>query len=249
MSLKNIYFVGNWKMNGSFNSIEFLKKLLFFAKKNEKNRNFKIILCIPSLLISYFRFFIKKPMIDLGAQNCSNIKEDYGPFTGQISPKMVKSCGANYVILGHSELRKVGENNITIKKKLELAAKNNLKVILCVGEDYLCYKKSRSNKYISNQLKVLSKKTIKNTIIAYEPIWSIGTGNIPSIDYINNIFNKIMIFTKKRYLMSPKMLYGGSVNENNINSLKNIKNCQGFLIGGSSLKYKSFTKLIKNYYK
>ena len=171
MSLKNIYFVGNWKMNGSFNSIEFLKKLLFFAKKNEKNRNFKIILCIPSLLISYFRFFIKKPMIDLGAQNCSNIKEDYGPFTGQISPKMVKSCGANYVILGHSEIRKVGENNITIKKKLELAAKNNLKVILCVGEDYLCYKKSRSNKYISNQLKVLSKKTIKNTIIEYEPIW------------------------------------------------------------------------------
>ena len=231
MSLKNIYFVGNWKMNGSFNSIEFLKKLLFFAKKNEKNRNFKIILCIPSLLISYFRFFIKKPMIDLGAQNCSNIKEDYGPFTGQISPKMVKSCGANYVILGHSEIRKVGETNITIKKKLELAAKNNLKVILCVGEDYLCYKKSRSNKYISNQLK------------------KIGTGNIPSIDYINNIFNKIMIFTKKRYLMSPKMLYGGSVNENNINSLKNIKNCQGFLIGGSSLKYKSFTKLIKNYYK
>lgn len=249
MSLKNIYFVGNWKMNGSFNSIEFLKKLVFFAKKNRKNRNFKIVLCIPSLLISYFRFFLKKPIIDLGVQNCSNVKKDYGPFTGQISPKMVKSCGANYVILGHSEIRKVGENNNIIKKKLELAADNNLKVILCVGEDYLCYKKLRSIKYISNQLKVLSKKTIKNTIVAYEPIWSIGTGKIPSIDYINNIFNKIVIFTKKRYLISPKLLYGGSVNESNINNLKNIKNCHGFLVGGSSLKYKSFTNLIKNYYK
>ena len=83
MSLKNIYFVGNWKMNGSFNSIEFLKKLVFFAKKNRKNRNFKIVLCIPSLLISYFRFFLKKPIIDLGVQNCSNVKKDYGPFTRQ----------------------------------------------------------------------------------------------------------------------------------------------------------------------
>jgi len=249
MSLKNIYFVGNWKMNGSFNSIEFLKKLLFFAKKNGKYGNFKIILCIPNLLISYFRLFIKKPLLDLGVQNFSSVKKDYGPYTGQISPKMVKSCGANYVILGHSELRKVGENNKIIKKKLELATQNNLKVILCVGEDYLCYKKLGSIKYILNQLKVLSKKTIKNTIIAYEPIWSIGTGKIPSIDYINKIFNKIRIFTKKRYLMSPKLLYGGSVNESNINNLRNIENCQGFLVGGSSLQYKSFTKLIKNYYK
>ena len=113
----------------------------------------------------------------MGAQNVSNVPEDYGAYTGSISPRMLKDTGVKYIILGHSELREKGENNNSIKK-IGNSVKSNLNIILCVGESYSTYKTKKSIKFIKSQLQVLTK-TIKNTIIAYEPIWSIGTGKIP----------------------------------------------------------------------
>mgnify|MGYP001166671297 CR=1 FL=1 len=249
MSLKNIYFVANWKMHGSINSSHLVKKIRNFSNKNAKSGKSKIILCVPYLFISLFKNILKNSSIKLGAQNVSNVSEDYGAYTGSISPRMLKDTGIKYIILGHSELREKGENNNSIKEKISNSVKSNLNIILCVGESYSTYKTKKSIQFIKSQLQVLTKKTIKNTIIAYEPIWSIGTGKIPSEEYLNKTFDYLTQYCKKKYSLKPKILYGGSVNENNIKILKNIYNCSGFLIGGASLKYKSFTNLIKNYYK
>ena len=103
-----------------------------------------------------------------------------------------------------------------------------MNIILCVGESYSTYKTKKSIQFIKSQLQVLTKKTIKNIIIAYEPIWSIGTGKIPSEKYLNRTFDYLTQYCKKKYSFNPKILYGGSVNENNIKVLKNIYNCSGF---------------------
>ena len=179
----------------------------------------KIILCVPYLFISLFKNILKNSSIKLGAQNVSNVPEDYGAYTGSISPRMLKDAGIKYIILGHSELREKGENNNSIKKKIGNSVKSNLNIILCVGESYSTYKTKKSIKFIKSQLQVLTKKTIKNTIIAYEPIWSIGTGKIPSEQYLNKIFDYLTQYCKKIFVKA-KILYGGSVNENNINVLK-----------------------------
>ena len=198
MSLKNIYFVANWKMHGSINSSHLVKKIRNFSNKNAKLGKYKIILCVPYLFISLFRNILKNSSIKLGAQNVSNVSEDYGAFTGSISPKMLKDTGIKYIILGHSELREKGENNNSIKKKIENSVKRNLNIILCVGESYSTYKTKKSIQFIKSQLQVLTKKTIKNTIIAYEPIWSIGTGIIPSEQYLNKTFDHLTKYCKKK---------------------------------------------------
>ena len=118
MSLKNIYFVANWKMHGSINSSHLVKKIRNFSNKNAKLGKSKIILCVPYLFISLFKNILKNSSIKLGAQNVSNVPEDYGAYTGSISPRMLKDAGIKYIILGHSELREKGENNNSIKKKL-----------------------------------------------------------------------------------------------------------------------------------
>ena len=252
MTNKLKYFVGNWKMFGDFSSFKIIYKINQFSRKSKSLFKKKIILCVPNTLIYFFKKKLKSKYISLGVQNCHQ-HQDYGPFTGNVSAKMIKNSGASYIILGHSENRATGETNKLIKKKIDSALKNNLTVILCIGET-LKEKKSKNTfrvlkKQISNCLN--KKQNLSKIIIAYEPVWSIGSNKILEpkelkkvVEYIKFQYGKTLN-TKKQ----PLVLYGGSVNEKNIKLFSSINEIDGFLIGGASQSSKKFIDIIKNYYK
>ena len=249
---KTIYFIANWKMNGNHNSIIEIERVLNFFKKNLIYKIIKVIFFPPVTLLSSFSTKIKSRLIDFGTQDISKINVNNGPYTGQLSAMMLKSSGANYVIIGHSEKRLIDEDFKTIKKKINIALKNKLKVIFCIGENLSQKNKGSSLKILKKQiLNSLEKKiNFDNLIIAYEPIWSIGTGIVPSGNYLDNIYQNLKKFLKKEYKINyPIMLYGGSVTEDNVANLGKISLISGFLIGGASLKSTSFIKIIKNYFK
>ena len=187
---------------------------------------------------------LKNSKILVGAQNCHE-EFNYGAYTGSVNSKMLKSVGAKYVIIGHSENRQNGENDKLINIKIKNALKAGLKVIFCVGESFQEKRKKITNKVLYNQIKKGLKGINKKNqiLIAYEPIWSIGSGLIPKS---NELFNTIN-FIKKKY-KKLKVLYGGSVNSKNIQNLKSINNIDGYLIGGASQNPNKFIDIIKKTY-
>ena len=240
-----MYFVANWKMYGDIKSLKSLNKVIKFSKSNKINKG-RLIYCPPYTLISSFLDKFKDCQIDIGGQNCHE-SENYGPYTGFINSHMLKNIGANYVIIGHSENREKGENNKLINLKIKSALKAKLKVIFCIGETLKEKRKNITQSILSKQIKVgLDKiKNRSNIFIAYEPVWAIGTGIVPkSIDLLNTIK-----FIKSKFKdKSPKVLYGGSVNPQNIKNLKEINNIDGFLIGGASQNSKKFIDIVKKTY-
>ena len=249
---KTIYFIANWKMNGNFHSITEIENVNNFLRKNVFSKLKKIIFCPPSNLLVSFTKKIKAKLIDFGAQDISKIDFSHGPYTGQLSAKMIKDSGANYVIIGHSEKRLLDEDYKTIKKKISIAIKNKLKVIFCIGENLSQKNKNLSFKTLKNQItNSLDKKIdFNNLIIAYEPIWSIGTGIIPSNNYLDQIYQNLKKFLNEKYKVKyPVLIYGGSVTMDNVAILAKNSLISGFLIGGASLRSKSLIKIIKNYFK
>jgi len=244
MTNKYMYFIANWKMFGGLNSLNSINKVVKFFKTFKKKNSIKIIYCPPSTLISPLSKKLKKTKIEIGAQNCHE-QDTYGAFTGSVNSKMLKNIGAKYVIIGHSENRQAGESNQLINLKVKSALKSGLKVILCIGETLKEKRKKITKKILNNQLKFgLNKVKLKNNIIiAYEPVWSIGTGLVPK----NNDLYETINFIKKK-ISKIKVLYGGSVNPININNLKSIDNIDGYLIGGASQNSKKFIDIIKKRY-
>ena len=244
MTNKYIYFIANWKMFGSLNSINSLNKVDHFLKRFKKNRFVKIIVCPPSTLINPMHKKFKKTLIRIGAQNCHE-NENYGAFTGSINSRMLKNAGAKFVIIGHSENRRSGETNKLINLKIKSALKSRLKIIFCIGETIHEKRKKITKKVLIKQIELgLSGiKTKKDIIIAYEPVWSIGTGVIPR----ERDLEASIEFIKKRFKKN-KVLYGGSVNPKNILKLKSINNIDGFLIGAASQDPKKFIDIIKKTY-
>ena len=246
MTNKYMYFIANWKMYGDLKSLNSLNKVIKFSKHNKKKR-FKIIYCPPYTLLDSFSKKIKKTKIELGAQNC-HFEISNGPFTGSISPSMLKKIGSNYVIVGHSENRASGESDEEINKKIRSSIITNLKVIFCIGETLLQKKRKLTNKTLKKQiLNGLSKiKNSNKILVAYEPVWSIGTGIIPKIKDLDKnvtfIKNVLKINLK---IKNPKVLYGGSVNPKNVEDLASIKSIDGFLVGGASQKAKNFIDIVK----
>ena len=244
MTNKYMFFIANWKMFGDLRTLNSLDKVIKFSKTN-KNK-FKLIYCPPNTLIRPMSKRLKNSNLEVGAQNCHE-NDDYGAFTGQVNSRMLKSVGAKYVILGHSENRKTGENDNLINLKIKSAIKVGLKVIFCVGETLKEKKNKKTTQVLKKQIEkgLQSIKNKSKIIIAYEPVWSIGTGLIPkSEDLIKSV-----LFIKNRFgRKSPKILYGGSVNGDNINQLKNIKSIDGFLIGGASQDPKKIIDIIKKTY-
>ena len=245
MTNKYMYFIANWKMYGNTKSLNTLDKVIKFSKSKEIKKG-RLIYCPPNTLISSFFKKFQNCLIDIGAQNCHE-NDDYGPHTGFVNCKMLKNIGANYVIIGHSENREKGETDKLINQKIKSAIRAKLKVILCIGETLSEKKRGKTKSVLSKQIKFcldnVNKKT--NLFIAYEPVWSIGTGKIPkitelkdSIKFIKSKFNKKI----------PKILYGGSVSPKNINNLKLIKDLDGFLIGGASQNSKNFIDIVKKTY-
>ena len=244
MTNKYMYFIANWKMFGNLNTLNSLHKVNKFLKSFKKNKFVKIIYCPPSTLIRPMSKKLRNTKIDVGAQNCHE-NEKSGAFTGFINSIMLKDVGAKFVIIGHSENRKTGENNKLINLKIKSALKSKLKVIFCIGETLNEKRKRNTNKVLSKQIKLGLKniKDKKNILIAYEPIWSIGSGLIPKSDDLFRTIN----FIKRKYT-NYKVLYGGSVNPKNIHKLKLIENIDGFLIGGASQDSKKFIDIIKKTY-
>ena len=239
-----MYFIANWKMFGGVNSLNSLDKVIKFLKSFKKKKLIKIIYCPPNTLINLMSKKLRNININVGSQNCHEQK-DYGPYTGSVNCTMLKNAGAKYVIIGHSEVRQSGESNVLINKKIQTAIKSGLKVIFCVGETIQQKRKKLTKKVLSKQIKlglsnIKNKKTI---IIAYEPVWSIGTGIIPKPLELFKTIN----FLKKK-LKDNKILYGGSVNSKNIIQLKSIYDLDGYLIGGASQDPKKFIDIIKKTY-
>ena len=139
MTNKYMYFIANWKMYGNLSSLNTLNKVIHFSKSKDINKG-RLIYCPPNTLISSFLTKLKNCQIDIGAQNCHE-NENYGPYTGSVNARMLKSIGANYVIIGHSENRKKGENDKLINLKIKSALKAKLKVIFCIGETLFDKKK------------------------------------------------------------------------------------------------------------
>ncbi len=242
MTNKYIYFVANWKMFGDLRTLNSLDKVIKFSKNNKKNK-FKIIYCPPNTLIRSLSKRFKKTKLEVGAQNC-HYSYEYGAYTGQVNSSMLKNVGAKYIILGHSENRLLGETNRLINLKIKSAIKTGLKIIFCIGETLKEKKTNKTNQILKSQiekgLKLIKKKS--QIIIAYEPVWSIGTGIIPK----EKELIKTILFIKSRFKKNyPKILYGGSVNGDNVDKLKKIPNIDGFLIGGASQNSKKFIDIIK----
>ena len=242
MTNKYIYFIANWKMFGDLRTLNSLDKVIKFQKLN-KQKKFKIIYCPPSTLIRPISKRLKKSKIEVGAQNCHE-SDKFGPFTGQINSSMLKNVGAKYLIIGHSENRKDGDDNKKINLKIKSALKAGLKVIFCIGETLKEKRNKKTNQILNKQIRIglNSVKNKSKIIIAYEPVWSIGTGIIPKP---NELIKSISFIKSKLGKKSPKILYGGSVNSNNIDLIKNINIIDGFLIGGASQDPKKFIDIIK----
>ena len=245
MTNNKMIFIANWKMYGDKNNLKGLKEVLKFERKKIDKKN-TIIYCPPYTLLSDVSKILKNSNIKVGAQNCHHSYE-YGPNTGCINVKLLKNVGAEYVIIGHSENRFYDNDNI-INKKLLAATKENLKIIFCLGETLKEKKSNKTFKVLKNQIRIGLKKikNINNVIIAYEPRWSIGTGNLPKkSELINNtnFIKKIIRSIDKKGRI--KIIYGGSVNPSNISELCKIKLFNGFLIGSASLKHNNFIDIIK----
>ena len=244
MTNKYMYFIANWKMFGVLNSLNSIHKVANFLKNFKKNNSLKIIYCPPNTLIRPMTKKLKDTHIDVGAQNCHE-HDKFGAFTGSVNSIMLKNVGAKYVIIGHSENRQAGESDKLINLKIKSAIKSGLKVIFCIGETLQQKRKKITKQVLNKQIRFgLNKIKIKNNIIlAYEPVWSIGTGVIPKK---NELFETINFIKKK--INKCKVLYGGSVNPKNINDLKSIVNIDGYLIGGASQDPKKFIDIIKKTY-
>ena len=226
--------VANWKMNKTISEAE-----AFCAGFDKKADNY--IICCSATLI--------KPVFDLlkngnkvGAQNICAYEE--GAYTGEISAKMIKDAGANVTILGHSERRHIfNETNDDLRKKLDIANKYGLQVIFCVGETLEEHDKIES--VLVNQLKILTKEDLANLIIAYEPVWAIGTGKVATNEDIKAAHKIVKDYVKKNYGANAKVLYGGSVKPENAAEILKLNCVDGVLVGGASLDPVKFESLIK----
>lgn len=239
--------IGNWKMN---KDLDEAKKLVKEIISEKLDNNVEKVVCVPFVYVTEVRKLLEGTDIGLGAQNM--FFETKGAFTGEISPVMLKSCGVSYVILGHSERRTIfNETDEIINKKVKSALQYKLIPILCCGETLeernLGIEKDIVEKQITNTLDDISVNDIEKVIIAYEPIWAIGTGLTASSDDAENMIKFIREILYDIYgnlSENIRIQYGGSVKPNNIKDLMQKENVDGALVGGACLESTSFCELI-----
>lgn len=239
---------GNWKMNKLPNeAINFIDKLIPLVKNSEA----EVILCVPYIDIFYSTLTAQKTNIKIGAQNMHY--EETGAYTGEVSPSMLKSVGIEYVIIGHSERRTYyNETDEDVNKKIKSAFANGLKPIVCVGETLEQREANKTEEIITNQtekaIEGLTTEQVQNTIIAYEPIWAIGTGKTATSEDANNsikaIRNKISQIYGQNVSDRVIIQYGGSVKSTNCKELFNMSDIDGGLVGGASLNPEEFAKIV-----
>jgi triosephosphate isomerase len=235
--------IANWKMNPK--TLVEAKQLFNSIKNGIKNiKNIEVVVCPPFVYLSELGVKNKESRIKLGAQDC--FWKEKGAFTGEISPSMLKKLGCQYIILGHSERRKyLNETNEMINKKINAIINTKLKPILCIGETEEERNDKKTFEVLAKQLEKsfnhLPNKFLRNLIIAYEPVWAIGTGRACGVREAR-IVN---LFIKKALNKNIPILYGGSVNSKNALEYLKEENFQGLLVGGASLDASDFIKIIK----
>jgi len=246
MNNNHFLVIANWKMKLSFK--ETLKLTKFLKQKTKKFKN-ELIICPSFPFLNEVFKIIKGSKIKLGAQN--TFWEMKGSYTGEVSPKVLKEIGCRYVILGHSERRRYfHESDHDINKKVKAALKVGLIPILCVGETEQERRFGQRDFVVRRQLEVTLQgvTNFSSLIIAYEPVWAIGTGKVAHPKDACYAHSFILNFVKKRFgkkAKNVKIIYGGSINEKNIQGFLGHALIQGTLIGGASQKEKSFYNILK----
>ncbi|PID78291.1 MAG: triose-phosphate isomerase [Deltaproteobacteria bacterium] len=251
MSQRELLIAGNWKMYKTpAEAVNEAKKLVSLIEKTDISG--KKIMIAPSFTGLYpVGKELEKTSIFLGAQDM--FYESEGAYTGEISPSMIKDCGCSYVIIGHSERRHLfNESDESINKKISSAISNGLIPILCIGETKSERKSNKTlnvlDKQVKNGLKGISVNGENDLVIAYEPVWAIGTGDTASPEQVEEAHKNIRRIIEKIYNKSVadsiKILYGGSVKSSNAKKLLALENVDGALVGGASLKAEDFTGII-----
>jgi triosephosphate isomerase len=239
---------GNWKMNMLPNEAMAFIESLASRTKNTQN---EIILCVPYTDLFYSLLTAQETNIKIGAQNMHY--EESGAFTGEVSGKMLSSINVEYVIIGHSERRQYFcETDEIVNKKVKSALRNKLKPIICVGETLEQKEAGKTKEVITKQIELalneLMPYEMDNIIIAYEPIWAIGTGKTATCEDANEsikaIRNKISQMYGQNVSEKTIILYGGSVKAENAKELFQMSDIDGGLVGGASLKVEEFEKII-----
>lgn len=247
-SLRKAIIAGNWKMNNNrAEAKSLIEKLIPLAKDSTCG----VVICVPFTNLETALSLTENTNIEVGAQNCHFEKN--GAFTGEISAGMLVEMGVKYVIIGHSERRQYfAETDITVNKRTKSALDAGLKVILCVGELLEEREQNITEEIVSMQTKIalsnISEEQIKNIVIAYEPVWAIGTGKTATSEQANEVCAFIRTTVEKLYNKSVAdamtIQYGGSMNENNAAELLAQPDVDGGLIGGASLVADKFAVLL-----
>lgn len=234
------FIVANWKMNNDFSDIPVFVDYLKENASSEKN----MIVCVPSVMVKTFAD-TATGIAEAGAENCYYLEK--GAYTGEISPQMVKSAGATTVLVGHSERRQLfGETNELLNKKVLAALDAGLKVIYCIGETL--EEKPNYQEVLRKELVegLANVKSFENLIVAYEPIWAIGTGKVATIEDIDEIHTFVKDTISSNFGANVPILYGGSVKPSNSGEILSLDSVGGVLIGGASLKAEDYVKIVKS---
>ena len=239
---------GNWKMNNT------LSQMKAFAEQIKpiipKGKWCNVVLCVPAVNITSAVRLFKDCHIAIGAETCHY--EDHGAYTGEIAANMLLDAGCKYVILGHSERRAMGETNVDVNAKVLAALENGLIPIMCVGESLEQREAGIAEEWITMQIKTglasIGEDKIRKMIIAYEPIWAIGTGKTATPEQAEEVCEHIRAVIRKLYgakvARAISILYGGSMNEKNAYDLLAQPDIDGGLIGGAALKPADFVEII-----
>ena len=243
------YVIANFKMN---KNVDEMKSYLINLIPRVKAGKHNLVLCLPAVALTTANYLLKETDIAIGGQNLCD--EEADKCTGEISGEMLKSAGATYVIVGHSERRtKFKENARSINKKIKIALKNRLKVILCVGENLAernTLKMLESLKIqIEDALKGLYENELEHVIIAYEPIWAIGSGKVPTNKEIETSVKAIRKVITDDFSAKAgeniAVVYGGSIDSKNAPIIKKVKGIDGMLIGKSCLDWDHFSQILR----
>jgi triosephosphate isomerase (TIM) len=231
--------IANWKMNlGNDRGIYLAEQLAALPKA--MLGHLEAVICPPTIILRELRDILT-PKFSLGAQDCAATED--GAYTGDISPLMLREAGCKYVILGHSERRhNHHETNATIKQKTALAIMHEFIPIVCVGETLHQFEVGETLSVLEQQITECLPDTDHEIIVAYEPVWAIGTGKVPTPQNIENVMTHLSMLLKD---YKYKLIYGGSVAPNTIQPMLSIPSLDGFLVGGASLDIDKFSKLLE----
>ena len=241
--------IGNWKMNGSGKDVKLVRRFADFLDKQKIAAD--VMICPPSTLIDRVGGAIKGAKLKVGAQNCHI--EPSGAFTGDVSVPMLKDAGAKAVIVGHSERRtEYGETDKQVCQKAQSVIGQGLQAIICLGETRQQFNKGQTLQVVGRQLRgsLPSTATSQNTLIAYEPVWAIGSGRTPKpADIIRTHahLRKTLLKLHSKSGAKFRILYGGSVSATNAADILALENVNGALVGGASMSFKDFTAILKSF--